>query len=162
MKAGSVCWDVGAGTGSVSVEMARLSDSGRVYAIERNEKAVEALKKNKELFALDNLTVAEGAAPDACAELPAPDRVFIGGSGGKAREIIRLALGKNPRARIVATAITLETVAEMSALSKDFGFTETEAVLLTAARDRKAGPYRLMTGQNPVYIFTMAFEDNKA
>ncbi|MBR6259570.1 MAG: precorrin-6y C5,15-methyltransferase (decarboxylating) subunit CbiE, partial [Oscillospiraceae bacterium] len=160
LKADSVCWDVGAGTGSVSVEMARLAGNGHVFAVEKNEKAVEALNKNRERFALDNLTVTEGAAPDACRPLPAPDRVFIGGSGGKAGEIIKLALSKNPKARIVATAITLETVAEMTALSKDMGFTGTEVVSLTAARDRKAGPYRLMTGQNPVYIFTMTFEDN--
>ena len=71
------------------------------------------------------------------------------------KEIIALLLEKNPRVRIVATAVTLESVAELTECVKAFPFCETEAVSLTAARSRKAGAYHLMTGQNPVYIFTM-------
>ena len=153
----SVCWDIGAGTGSVSVEMALMARRGSVYAVERSAEALQALRENKARFSAENLTVVPGAAPEVCQTLPAPTHVFLGGSGGRAREIVALALEMNPAARIVAAAVTLETVSELTAClhSPELSFTETEAVSLTVARDRAAGPYRLMTGQNPVYLFTM-------
>ena len=74
------------------------------------------------------------------------------------KEILSLLLEKNPSVRIVATAIALESVAELTACIKEFPFTEVEVVSMTVARDRKAGKYHLMTGQNPIYIFTMQAE----
>lgn len=71
------------------------------------------------------------------------------------REIITLLLGKNPNVRIVAAAVTLESVAELTAISKEFSFTNCGVTSLTAARGRTAGAYHLMTGQNPVYLFTL-------
>lgn len=155
----SLCWDVGAGTGSVAIEMARLCRRGHVYAIERKEDALLLLEENRKKFRLSNLTAVAGAAPAACRDLPAPTHVFIGGSGGNLRDIIALALEKNPKVRIVAAAIALETAAELTACAKEFPFTYTETVSLTVARDRRAGPYRLMTGQNPVYLFTFGWEE---
>ncbi|MBR1497294.1 MAG: precorrin-6y C5,15-methyltransferase (decarboxylating) subunit CbiE, partial [Oscillospiraceae bacterium] len=152
----AVCWDVGAGTGSVSVEMALLARHGTVCAIERGGAALGALGENLRRFGLDNARIVPGAAPEVCGDLPAPSHVFLGGTGGRAREIIALVLEKNPAARIVAAAVTLETAAELTACLRAFHFAETEAVSLTVARDRKAGPYHLMRGQNPVYLFTMA------
>ena len=149
----SLCWDVGAGTGSVSVEMALQAPGGRVYAIERKAEALELLEENRRRFAAENLTVVPGTAPGACAELPAPTHVFLGGSGGHLREILQLIRSRNPDARIVATAVSLETVGELTACCRDFA--RTEIVSLTVARDRRTGPYHLMTGQNPIYIFTM-------
>ena len=78
----SICWDVGAGTGSVSVEMARQCPKGEVWAIEKKDEAVELLEENRRKFALDNLTIVPGLAPEALKELPAPTHVFIGGSSG--------------------------------------------------------------------------------
>lgn len=151
----SVCWDVGAGTGSVAVEMALQARKGHVYAIERKETAVELLRENCRKFGTDNLTVVPGIAPDACIDLSAPTHAFIGGSSGNMKEIITLLLEKNPAVRIVATAIALESVAELTSCMKRFNFEETEVVSMSVARNRKAGPYNLMTGQNPIYIFTM-------
>lgn len=151
----SVCWDVGAGTGSVSIEMALQARHGHVYAIERKEIAVELLRENARKFCTENLTVIPGIAPDACEELPAPTHAFIGGSSGNMKEIIGLLLKKNPDVRIVATAIALESVAELTMCMKHFDFAHSDVVSMTVARNRKAGPYHLMTGQNPIYIFTM-------
>lgn len=151
----AVMWDVGAGTGSISIEMALQARKGHVYAIERKESAVELLHENCGKFRLSNLTVVPGTAPDACTDLPAPTHAFIGGSSGNMKEIITLLLQKNPKVRIVATAIALESIAELTACVKHFGFEEAEVVSMTVARSRKAGPYNLMTGQNPIYIFTM-------
>lgn len=151
----SICWDVGAGTGSVAIEMALQAQNGHVYAIEKKEAALALLEENCKKFGTDHVTVVPGTAPDACIELPAPTHAFIGGSSGNMHEIISLLLQKNPNVRIVATAIALESVAELTACMKAFPFTETEVVSLSVARDRKAGSYHLMTGQNPIYIFTM-------
>ncbi len=155
LRSDSICWDVGAGTGSVAIEMALQAPKGQVYAIERKDAAIELLKENKAHFGVRNLTAVPGIAPDACADLPAPTHVFIGGSAGNMKEILTLILQKSPHVRIVATAIALESAAELTGCLKTFPFTETEVVSLTVARDRKAGSYHLMTGQNPIYIFTM-------
>ena len=154
LTAGAVCWDVGAGTGSVAIEMALQAREGRVYAIEKRREALELLEENRRRLGAWNLEVVPGAAPEACRELPAPTHVFIGGSSGELREIVALALEKNPQVRIVASAIALETVAELTSCIKEFSFTETEVVSLTVARGRAAGSYHLMTGQNPVYLYT--------
>ncbi len=158
----AVCWDVGAGTGSVALEMAMLARKGHVYGIERKADALELMKANASRLGVENLTAVSGKAPEACRDLPAPTHAFIGGSGGNLRDIIALLLEKNPAVRIVVTAVTLETVGETTALLKEFPFTETEVVSLSVARDRKAGPYRLMTGLNPVFIFTMQAGGGKA
>ena len=151
----SVCWDIGAGTGSVSVEMALQAKRGQVCAVERREDAAALLGQNRERFSLENLQVVCGSAPEACAGLPAPTHAFIGGSAGNMREIVALLLARNPRVRIVSTAVSLESVAELTECLTAFPFTETEVVSLQAARDRRAGGYHLMSGQNPIYIFTM-------
>lgn len=150
----AVCWDVGAGTGSVAIEMALQAAKGHVFAIERKKDAVRLMEENRRALSAGNLTIVDGYAPDACCALPAPTHVFIGGSGGNLREIIALAMEKNPHVRIVATAIALESVAELTACLKEFSWSQQEIVSLSVARDRKAGGYHLMTGQNPIYIFT--------
>ena len=151
----SICYDVGAGTGSVAIEMARTAADGKVFAIEKRPEALELLEKNMKSFGLENMEIVAGSAPEALADLPAPSHVFIGGTSGNAGDIIACVLGKNPNARIVATAVTLESVGEMSRLMGEFDFSETEVVSLSVAKGKNAGAYHLMTGQNPVYIFTM-------
>ena len=151
----AVAWDVGAGTGSVAIELALQARKGSIYAIERKEAAVDLLYENCRKFGVDNLTVVPGIAPDACIDLPAPTHAFIGGSSGNMKEIITLLLQKNPNVRIVATAIALESVGELTECMKHFRFDFAEVVSMTVARNRKSGPYNLMTGQNPIYIFTM-------
>ena len=151
----AVCWDVGAGTGSVAIEMALQAKGGWVYAIERKDTALKLLEENRKALSAENLTVVPGLAPEACEALPAPTHVFIGGSGGNLRQILTLILEKNPHARIVATAISLESIGELTDCMKSFSFAETEVVSMSVARARKAGAYHLMTGQNPIYLFTM-------
>ena len=155
----AVCYDIGAGTGSVAIEMALQAKHGHVYAVERRDDAVELLKKNQAAFHVENLTVVSGTAPEACRNLPAPTHVFIGGSAGNLRDILSMLLAKNPHVRIVATAVSLESIAELTVCMKDFDFTEAEAVSVQIARGKKAGSYHLMAGQNPVYVFTMQSEE---
>jgi len=151
----AVCWDIGAGTGSVSIEMALQAVRGHVYAVEQKENAADLLQSNMAKFGVNNLSVIVGTAPESCKELPKPTHVFIGGSNGNMRGILSAILEKNPNARIVATAVSLESVAELTSCIRDFPFDLQEAVLVSAARSREAGTHHLMFGQNPVYIFTM-------
>ena len=108
----SVLWDVGAGTGSVSVEASFLLPEGQVYAVEKNPQAVELIRRNREKFGRDNLTVVPGDAPGALGQLPDPTHVFLGGSGGRMGEILDLAMGRNPRVRVVINTISLESLGE--------------------------------------------------
>ena len=149
----AVCWDVGAGTGSVSIEMARLCADGTVYAIEKNERALALLEKNKEAFSASNMQIIPGLAPEACRDLPAPTHAFLGGTSGSVRDILALLLKKNPHVRIVATAVTLESVSALSSCMADFEIAECVSVQVSKAA--QLGQYHLMQAQNPVYIFTL-------
>ena len=148
----SVVWDVGAGTGSVSVEAALLCPRGHVYAVECREDAADLIGKNARKFALRNLTVVRGMAPEALTELPVPTHVFIGGSSGGMRQIIETALSKNNRVRIVVNVIALESAGEIARLTEEPGFDDAEIVQLSIARSRKTGRYNLMNGLNPIWI----------
>jgi precorrin-6Y C5,15-methyltransferase (decarboxylating) len=146
-------WDVGAGTGSVSVEMAMKASEGKVFAVERGEEGCALIQKNKEKFGVWNLTVVPGTAPEALAELPAPDRVFVGGSSGNLAEIIRAALDKNPQARICVSAIVLETMQEAIEVLTDEGMA-VNIVQVAVNTARKVGNKHMMMAGNPIYIIT--------
>ena len=147
-----VVWDVVAGTGSVSVECALSCPAGRVFAVEKKEEALALLEENRERFHAANLSIVGGTAPEALKDLPAPDRVFIGGTSGELGEILDVIFDKNPAARVVCTAVTLETVAEAAKL---FAHMEgADMVQVSATRTRSAGRYHLMDAQNPVWIFS--------
>ncbi|MDO5135431.1 MAG: precorrin-6A reductase [Eubacteriales bacterium] len=150
----SVCYDVGAGTGSVAVEMALRAWEGTVYAVEKKEEALQLILENKKRFAAGNLEVIRGEAPEALWGLPAPTHVFIGGSSGKLGEIVRVLLEKNPKVRMVINCITLETVSEALEVMRKYDFQETDVVQLTAARSKSVGRYHMMMGENPIYILT--------
>ena len=145
-------WDVGAGTGSVSCEGALAVNEGRVYAVERKDEAVELLRRNREALGLSNLHIVPGLAPEALRDLPAPDRVFLGGTAGSMEEILRCALEKNPSVRFVVNAVTLETLSEILRCFAALGIDDTDMVQVSVTRTRKAGSYHLMDAQNPVWI----------
>lgn len=149
-----IVYDIGAGTGSVSMEMALQAYEGRVYAVEKNPDGIRVMEENRKKFGLYNLEIIEGKAPDALADLPTPTHVFIGGSSGQMRACIGLALTKNPKCRFVINAITLETLHEVLECEKTLPLELEEITQVSAARAKKAGPYHMMMGQNPVYIIT--------
>lgn len=151
-----VVWDVGAGTGSVSVELALAAREGRVFAIEKKPAALELLEQTKRAHGVVNMSIVAGAAPEALAGLPAPDRVFIGGSSGNMREIFEVVLDANPQARICATAVTLETLSELLDCTRAFGFADVDIVQLSVARADAIGSYHLMRAENPVYLVTVS------
>lgn len=150
----AICYDVGAGTGSIGIEIACKSPDIKVYAIEKNAEAVELIKQNKKKFRVDNLSVVEGLAPQALEELPAPTHVFLGGTTGNLESIVYTIWEKNPKVRIVLNAIALETVAQAIAFEKKHKEIQSEVVQLQVSKARTLGDYHMMTGQNPIYIIT--------
>lgn len=150
----SVCYDVGAGTGSLSVEMAMRAFDGKVYAVERNPEAVRLIHKNARKFGRDNLHIIEGLAPEALEELEAPTHCFIGGSSGNLKEILELILKKNPAVRLVINCITLETLQEAMDAARTMPLTDVEVVQIMASRSKKLGRYHMMMGENPIYIIS--------
>lgn len=154
LEPGFVVWDVGAGTGSVSIELARLLPGGTVYAVEREEAALALLSQNKARFSAHNLRVVAGSAPEALAALPAPDAVFIGGTSGSMEAVLSCILEKNPHARIVATAILLETVGAVLDSFTRRNIADVDVVQLTCARAKRVGKSHMMLGQNPVTILS--------
>lgn len=162
LYADSIVYDVGAGTGSVSIEAALQAADGQVYAIEKKPEAAALILANQQKFAVDNLTVITGSAPEALKNLPAPTHVFIGGSSGNMREILEAVLNKNPSVRIVVNCIALETVAEALECLKTLPVTDTEIVTVSAARAKEVGRYHMMMGQNPVYIISCSGEADAA
>ena len=145
-------WDVGAGTGSVSVECALLARAGQVFAVERKPEAVELARRNARRFGLNNLQVIEGKAPDALLDLPAPQAVFVGGSAGTLAQVLDLALEKNPQVRVCVSAVTLETLAAATSLLASDAWEGFEAVQVQATRAESVAGYNMMRAQNPVFI----------
>ena len=147
-----VVWDVGAGTGSVSIECAMACPGGQVYAIEQKAAALALLEENKARLGTKNLTIVGGTAPEVLRTLPAPDRVFLGGTSGSLEEILQVVFEKNPAARVVCTAVTLETVAEAARCFAPLE--QADMVQIAVTRTRSAGRYHLMDAQNPVWMFS--------
>ena len=152
----AVICDVGAGTGSLSIEAARLAPAGHVYAIEKNPEGIGLIAENAKRFGVENITVIEGAAPDALAGLPELDVALIGGSGRKLSDILDI-IGERlrPNGRIVANAITMQTVAACL----DYFHTHAdrytyEAIQVQISRLERVGPYDMAKALNPIYIIT--------
>ncbi|MCD8074886.1 MAG: precorrin-6A reductase [Lachnospiraceae bacterium] len=159
LREDSVVYDVGAGTGSVSVECARLCTEGRVYAIEREQRAVELIQQNTARFHLSNLIPISGTAPEAMEELPAPTHAFIGGSSGNMREIVASLLEMNPSVRVVINTVALESIAEVTNLVNDLGIKDADIVQVSVAKSRRLGRYHMMSSLNPIYIVSFGGEE---
>lgn len=147
----SVCWDIGCGTGSVAIEMAVRCPDGKVYAIDKNPDAIALTDENRHKFGCDNIEIIEGNAESSLVSLPAPDRVFIGGSGGMLREVVKEAINKNPSVKIIITAVSLETLCESKDIFEKLG-ADTEIIQAAVTRTRKIGSHTMFNAENPIFI----------
>lgn len=154
LKSDSVVYDVGAGTGSVSVETALKLNNGTLYAIEKNDDAINLIKKNIEKFKAYNIEIIRDTAPDGLNNLPKPDCVFIGGSSGNLDRIIEAVLNKNPFVNVVINAIALESLNEALFCMEKYKFDNVEIVNAAISKCKKVGSYHMMIGQNPIYIIS--------
>ena len=139
----SVCWDIGSGSGSVTVELAFRCPDGAVYAVEQKAEAAELTGRNARRFSCDNIHVIHGKAPEA---LEAPDKVFIGGSSGRLSDIADMIRRKSPDVSVTVTAVSLETLAEAAELI------DGEITQLSVTRTKRVGSHTMLSAQNPVYI----------
>lgn len=158
----ALVYDIGSGTGSIAMEMAGLSPDLKVYAIERKPEAVALIKKNKEKFKLDNIEVIEAEAPEGIDELPKPTHVFIGGSGGNLNEILNTLYSKNDSMRIVITAVSLETIAQIKDILSAYPIANEDIVELQVNRSKVIGKYHMMQAENPVWICSFDFREGAA
>lgn len=154
---GAVVYDIGSGSGSVSIEIASLSDDIKVYAIEKKKEALLVMEKNIQKFGLENISIIEAKAPEGLESLPVATHTFIGGSGGKLKEILSALYQRNPAMRIVIHAVSLETICELKEILNSYPICNEELVQLQANRLREAGTYHLMQAENPVWILAFDF-----
>lgn len=146
-----VLWDVGAGTGSVSVELALAAPWGRTYAIECEEKAIDLIRANREKLGAWNLRPVHGKAPQALEPLEAPDGAFLGGTKGSMAEIVDRILSRNPRAKLCISAICVETLGRAVDALKAHGI-EPEITQVSVCGARAVGSLHMLTAQNPVFL----------
>ncbi len=156
IKPDAVVYDIGAGTGSLSIEAARLAPQGDVYAIERTAEGVKLIRANGANFGVTNLTVIEAEAPEGLDKLPAADAVLIGGTGSRLAEIMDAVSPKlKPEGRIVLNCITIQTLMQcidyMRSHSDEYIY---EAIQVQVTRLQQVGTYDMAKANNPIYIVT--------
>ena len=150
----SICYDIGAGSGSVSIEMSRLAYEGKVYAVEKNPVAVELIKKNIHNFNAENVELIFAKAPEGLEHILEADKIFIGGSGGELNTVMEMIFSSKKHPTIVISAITLETGAQISDIlkkAKDYDY-DTEVTAVNVSKSKEVGPYNMMIAQNMVFI----------
>lgn len=152
LRADSRVWDIGAGSGSVGLEAARLCPQGHVWAIEKNEADAAIARQNVQAFGVSNHTLVHGKAPEGLDAWPDPDAVFIGGSGGELAELIALCLERlRPGGWLVMNFVTLENLAASTQALQAAG-AAWDVLQLQAARSKPILHMHRMAAENPVWI----------
>ena len=151
VKPDEVVYDIGAGTGSVTMELARHATRGMVYAVECKPEAIDLLHQNRVHTGCYNTQIIQAMAPEGLEQLPTPDCAFIGGSRGNMAEIVCALKQKNPNIRVLITAIALESLREAIEALERNGFA-VEISCVNVSRAKKVARYHMMTAQNPVYL----------
>ena len=158
----AVVYDIGSGTGSVSVEIAALSPRVQVYAMEVNGEAVSLLEENCKQFGLHNVRCIRTKAPDGLEDLPVATHAFIGGSKGNLREILWTLYRKNNHMRIVVNAVSMETICQMQELLKELPVEQEEILQLSVTKTKQLGGYHMLQAANPVYIYAFTFAETSS
>ena len=161
LRPDAVVWDIGAGSGSVGLEAARLAPYGHVWAIEKNTADAANARANAAQFRVGNYTLREGKAPAGLDAWPDPDAVFIGGSGGELGELIKLISKRlKPGGRLVMNFVTLENLATATATLKEID-AAWDVVQLQASRSQPILDMHRMAAQNPVWVVSAWHQDKE-
>jgi len=151
----SIVWDIGAASGSVAIEAARIAENGFVYAVEINSGCIEICKDNLITHKIDNVQVIEGRAPEALEGLPKPDAVFVGGSKGSMRDILDYCLEKlTEGGKLVINAITMENIQEAYSYAKENKL-DVEISQVNISRGVPLAHYHRYEALNPIHIFAI-------
>ncbi|MCI5737063.1 MAG: precorrin-6y C5,15-methyltransferase (decarboxylating) subunit CbiE [Methanobrevibacter ruminantium] len=148
-----IAYDIGCGTGSVTIEMAFSAYEGKVYAFDKNEDAIALLEQNCQKFHLDNVDGICGLAPECLKDLPVPDVAFIGGSSGNMDEIVSYLHGINDKMRFVITAVTLENAMAGLDSLKNVGISG-DIVQVAVSKGKQIGDLHMLMAQNPIFIIS--------
>jgi precorrin-6Y C5,15-methyltransferase (decarboxylating) len=160
-RADSLVWDIGAGSGSIGLEAARLCAHGHVWAIEKNEADVAIAQANHAAFGVSNYSLFHGKAPQHLDGWPDPDAIFIGGSGGELDELIALCLRRlKAGGTLVMNFVTLENLARATQALQSLGATW-DVLQLQAARSKPILDMHRMAAENPVWIVCAQAAQNK-
>jgi cobalt-precorrin-6B (C15)-methyltransferase len=153
---GQTVYDIGCGSGSISVEAAlQVESNGNVYAIDFDSNAVELTKKNLKKFGVDNVKVILGNAKEKISELPEANTIFIGGTGGDTQKIIELCQNKlKSGGRIVIGVILIETLFSVISIMEKLNFTSVDITQITISKSRKTSTGTMMLARNPVTIIS--------
>ena len=153
---GQVVYDIGCGSGSISIEAAlQVGDSGKVLAIDIDSKAVELTKKNLEKFGISNVTVMLGDAKEKISELAEADAIFIGGTGGDTEKITQLCEGKlKSGGRLVIGIILIETLFSVLSIIEKMNFKNVDITQITISKSRKTTTGTMMLARNPVTVIS--------
>ena len=156
LSPGQIVYDVGCGSGSISIEAAlQIKSSGKVYSVDFDPKAVELTKKNLAKFGLSNVTVVLGNATEKISGLPLADTIFIGGTGGDTKEILKLCESKlKTGGRIVIGTILIETLFAVLDIIEKLKFSEVDVTQITVSKSRKTSTGTMMLARNPVTIIS--------
>jgi len=156
LKPGQIIYDIGCGSGSISIEDAlQIESSGKVLAIDFDENAIELTKKNAEKFQISNILTIFGNAKEKILELEEADAIFIGGTGGDTREIIELSQNKlKSGGRIVIGTILIETLSSVLQVLEKLPFESVDITQVTIAKSRKTTTGTMMLARNPVTIIS--------
>ena len=151
IKKGDICWDIGCGTGSVSVEMANFAIRGSVYSVDKNAEAIWITQQNANKFGCDNIITVERSIEKGLDDLPVPDVVFIGGGSGNIGWILRMVLAKNPNCKVAITSVSVETVATISNIKKEQNV-DIEMTQIAITRTKQVGEHTMFNAVNPVVL----------
>ena len=155
LTVGDYLLDVGAGTGSVSIEMARLLPESTVYAVEQKAKALELIRQNALKFETPNIKIIEGIAPDALSNLSGVNKIFIGGSGGNMKEIIDwIECNCHTGSRVVINAVSLNTLVNTRQLLDTPAFSQPEIIQVSINRIEKLGNAEMFRAQSSIFIIS--------
>ncbi|MBP5436912.1 MAG: precorrin-6A reductase [Treponema sp.] len=152
----SIVYDIGCGTGSVTVEAALIAKQGFVYAVDKNKEAVALTKMNLASFGVSNAKVVQKTAPDGLCEFPVPDCAFIGGSSGNLIDIIKALLKRNPLMRIVLSAVTLETFCMIKEAVSLLPVDDLDFTQVSISHSEKLGNYNFVKAENPVWVVSFS------
>jgi cobalt-precorrin-6B (C15)-methyltransferase len=156
LDVGDIVYDIGCGSGSISIEAAlQIGNSGTVYAIDFDSKAIDLTKKNLKKFEIDNVSVILGNAKEKILELPQADAIFIGGTGGDTKEIVELCNDKlKEDGRIVIGVILIETLFSVIKVLEEIKFSSIDITQITIAKSKKTSTGTMMLARNPVTVIS--------
>ncbi len=156
LKSGQIVYDIGCGSGSISVEAAlQIESNGKVLAVDYDKNAVELTQNNLKKFNLSNVSVIFGNAKEKMLNFEEADVIFIGGTGGDTEDIVKISENKlKSGGRIVIGIILIETLYSVLQILEKLKFNSVDITQVTISKSRKTSTGTMMLARNPITIIS--------